>query len=361
MTNAEEQVRLSHIQAQQMEILGGEISYRSMMELSKVSIKAFNTFIKMVQEATIDPSSAQMVQAIVPQFVFEIAGILGDNTSVMSAATDPLRSVDERIQFLNIISDQIIDQMLAQLVDLDGKPVKVKKSLVDGIDTCRNVILQASLALSWNSQKDLINALVEIGVLLAIHNAEIGSKNISDEANRSSTEASSDTDVAEESSVITSRIIEQLTNIQSELVEHPVLQEDLSNSRVSSQVRGELWDNIFSQETMLPVVRILAKEATVHLHERRYMKNISWFISIAAFYTNESLVVVTSAVPLTIQQRARIQSIWTEKIGFKVQLSELVDPRVMGGVRVQHGQEIVDSTVVSQLQKLGQYFNVNKT
>jgi F-type H+-transporting ATPase subunit delta len=58
---------------------------------------------------------------------------------------------------------------------------------------------------------------------------------------------------------------------------------------------------------------------------------------------------VTTAVPLSDGQKQRLSGALAKLYGRAVLLNIDVDPEVVGGVRVQIGDEIIDGTVSSRL------------
>lgn len=64
-------------------------------------------------------------------------------------------------------------------------------------------------------------------------------------------------------------------------------------------------------------------------------------------------VVVTTAVPLTAEQRKKITSALEEKIG-AMDYSEVVDTTVVGGIKVLIGSKELDATVKGKLDRLKQ-------
>ena len=66
----------------------------------------------------------------------------------------------------------------------------------------------------------------------------------------------------------------------------------------------------------------------------------------------ESMVTVTTAAPLTDAQSERLAQIYSKKVGRPVHIHSVVDETVMGGMRIQVGDEVTDNTVIAQLQNL---------
>jgi len=66
--------------------------------------------------------------------------------------------------------------------------------------------------------------------------------------------------------------------------------------------------------------------------------------------TGARLATVTVAQPLDDDQRQRLSTALTERFGTPVILEEVVDPAVLGGVRVECGPDVVDATMTSRLE-----------
>lgn len=62
-------------------------------------------------------------------------------------------------------------------------------------------------------------------------------------------------------------------------------------------------------------------------------------------------VVVTTAVPLTDEQRATIKQTLEDKMG-SVSLVEDIDPAILGGIRIIAGSKEIDATVKGRLNRL---------
>ena len=58
---------------------------------------------------------------------------------------------------------------------------------------------------------------------------------------------------------------------------------------------------------------------------------------------------MTSAVPLTEQQRDRLAAALSAQLGFDVQINVVIDPEVVGGLRVSLGGELIDGTLASRI------------
>lgn len=75
------------------------------------------------------------------------------------------------------------------------------------------------------------------------------------------------------------------------------------------------------------------------------------FLALAAERRDELTALVTVAAPLTDQQAARLRSALERIYGKAVTLQVVLEPDVIGGIRVQVGDEVVDATVVRRLDE----------
>ncbi len=67
---------------------------------------------------------------------------------------------------------------------------------------------------------------------------------------------------------------------------------------------------------------------------------------------------ITSAFPMTDEQRADIVRTLEEKTGRKVKASVEVDPELIGGVSIRIGDEVIDSSVRGKLAQLADALKV---
>lgn len=61
---------------------------------------------------------------------------------------------------------------------------------------------------------------------------------------------------------------------------------------------------------------------------------------------------VTTAIELSAEDRGRVATELANRLGKEVKVSVVVDPRVIGGMRLQYGDHVVDATVANRLDQL---------
>jgi F-type H+-transporting ATPase subunit delta len=73
------------------------------------------------------------------------------------------------------------------------------------------------------------------------------------------------------------------------------------------------------------------------------------FLSLAAHRRSRMVARVTSAVPLSDDQQARLADSLAREFGGEVRLQVVVDPSILGGLTIRVGDEVIDASVARQL------------
>ena len=124
----------------------------------------------------------------------------------------------------------------------------------------------------------------------------------------------------------------ELSELHSALLNLPVVRAKLYDYQATSEARVKLFREVFSGKTLNKVTMRLAEHATCNLRRRRYLETIQWLIN--------------------KEQIKRLVEVYSAKVGRQVHINSVVDPTVLGGMRIQVGDEVTDNTVVAQLQNL---------
>jgi F-type H+-transporting ATPase subunit delta len=61
---------------------------------------------------------------------------------------------------------------------------------------------------------------------------------------------------------------------------------------------------------------------------------------------------VTTAVELTAKDRDRVEEELSRRLGKEIRMHVVVDPRILGGLKLQYGDRLVDASVSTRLQQL---------
>lgn len=126
------------------------------------------------------------------------------------------------------------------------------------------------------------------------------------------------------------------------------VRQTLFDASIPGAQRADLVDRILAGRASA-VTAILARRAAAAPRGRRYVATLGHLADLIAERRRREVATVTSAVDLTAAQRERLAQILRQAYGREVQLNVIVDPDVLGGLRIQVGAQVVDSTVLSRL------------
>lgn len=127
----------------------------------------------------------------------------------------------------------------------------------------------------------------------------------------------------------------------------PELRVALGERQVAVAGRQELLSDVIGTK-VLPETRALARRAVL-ARQRTFDNTINAYLHIAAQLRNRSIANVEVARPLTDGQADRLRAALATKAGRDVTLNVVVNPAVIGGVRVTIGDEVIEGTVADRL------------
>ncbi len=100
---------------------------------------------------------------------------------------------------------------------------------------------------------------------------------------------------------------------------------------------------------------VLAKRA-VAARERTFAQTIEGYVTLAAAQKNRVVATVRVAKPLSDDQRDRLRGALTKQVGRQVAIQEVLDPEILGGIRVELGDEVFEGTVSGRLEAARRLF-----
>ena len=233
--------------------------------------------------------------------LFTITKVLDDSIQLERALTDPSRPVADKVA------------VLKELLGDNAHPMTME-------------IMTDLVSRRWSRARDIANAVEDFGVDAMMYYADA-------------------TDSTLQVSI-------ELSELHSALLNLPVVRAKLYDYQATSEARVKLFREVFSGKTLNKVTMRLAEHATCNLRRRRYLETIQWLINKFSRHMGESMVTVTTATPLKKEQIKRLVEVYSAKVGRQVHINSVVDPTVLGGMRIQVGDEVTDNTVVAQLQNL---------
>lgn len=153
---------------------------------------------------------------------------------------------------------------------------------------------------------------------------------------------------AAESRGVLEAVEEELFRVTRALVGQREARQALSDGSTDASRRRALVDALLGGKVDA-VTQALAQRATVHPRGRRFVAALTWYGEVAAERRRRLVAMVTSATVLSQAQQERLGAILERHYGRSLQLNVAVDPALVGGLRIQVGADVIDSTVLSRL------------
>lgn len=146
------------------------------------------------------------------------------------------------------------------------------------------------------------------------------------------------------------RVEDELFRFERIVAGDPGLRDALSSRNTDAAGKAALVRGLLEGRAA-PETVALAEQAVRAPRGRRLDRVMAAYLALASTRRDELTALVTAATPLTEQQSARLRSALESHYGKSVSLQVVQDPTVMGGIRVQVGDEVVDGTVLRRLDQ----------
>ena len=264
------------------------------MTMRGASAEAFADLLEQLEQAL---GSADADQAKVGADLFGVAGVLRSEAGLRRVATDVA-------------------------TDADAKSRLVRSIFEDRLEPLSLDVVADAVRRRWTASRDLADTLEHLGVVAVVRSA-------------------GDRDA--------SRLADELFSVQRLVAENPDLRGALSDPVRSQQDKRELLRGLLEGEA-LPATVTLAEQAlsgsyrTVGVALEDYQK-------VAASVRDERVAEVRVAQPLADDEERRLEQALSRQYGREVHLNVIVDPTLIGGMRVEIGDDVIDGSVASRLDQ----------
>jgi F-type H+-transporting ATPase subunit delta len=228
--------------------------------------------------------------------LFSIAKLLDGSGALRRALTDPARPAEAK-------------QGLARQL-FDGK-----------VSAAALEILSAAVSGRWVSGRDLGDALDQLSVDAEVAYADTRRK-LDD-------------------------IEDELFRLERVVAREPVLADKLGDRSIGVEARQELLHGLLQGKADGTTVRLA--ERAVDGRGRSFAASMRSYQVAAAARRNASIATVRVAADLSEADRTRLATALSRQYGRDIQLNVIVDPNVVGGVRVDIGDEVIDGTIAARL------------
>ena len=236
--------------------------------------------------------------------LFGITALIDGNATLRRAVADPSR--DARAK----------RDLVARL--FGGK---VNQAAVD--------VLSELVAQRWSTERDLSDTVESLAVETVLASAEAGGRG--------------------------DQVEDELFRFERIVAGNPGLRDALVNRNVDPQRKAELVGRLLQGKVTAETAR-LARQSVLAPRGRKFDRTLELYLALAAKRREQLTAVVIAAVPLDETQRHRLAAALQGIYGKPVQLQLVIDEKVVGGIRVQIGDEVVDGTILRKLEGARRHF-----
>ena len=184
-------------------------------------------------------------------------------------------------------------------------------------------VVTTAVAQRWTAARDLADAIEQLGVVSVVRSA-------ADQADR---------------------LEDELFAVAQLVQGNPDLREALSDPARSRKDKSGLVSGLLA-EKVLPATVSLVQQSLSGSH-RTVGVALAAYQKAAAEVREQRVATVRVARPLAASERERLQAVLSRTYGRTVHLNVVVDPEVIGGIRVDIGDDVIDGTVASRLDDAG--------
>jgi F-type H+-transporting ATPase subunit delta len=249
-------------------------------------------------EEQLEPLTASsQAAATLADELFGVAGLLATQPVLRRALADPSRSAEQR-------------STLARSL-LTGK---VSQETTD--------LVAAAAAGRWSAPGDLTDAVEQLAVQALVAAAE----------------HESHLDDLEDELFRFGRIV----------ASQPALRMALTNPFISSGAKRQLLSHLLAEKVTPESLRLIT-EAAVSPLGRSLDLSLEEYARLAARRRARLVAEVHVMVALTAAQRRRLATALAQAYGHEVYLNVVLDPRVVGGMTVRVGDELIDASVATRV------------
>jgi F-type H+-transporting ATPase subunit delta len=230
--------------------------------------------------------------------LFAVARAVGDSSQLSGALADSAAPAEAR------------RQVVADVFGKALKPTTVS-------------LLTTAVEQRWSSSDDLVDGIEELAV-------------------RAATVADKRADVEGE-----------LFRVSRIVAENPQLELALGSRLGDTSAKGALVHKLLDGRATTATALIVSS-LVQQPRERRVRQLLSRAMEIVSDQRGRTVATVVTASPLSLAQQNRLIESLSRRYGSGVSLNQVIDPAVMGGLRVQIADDVIDGSIASRLADLRQ-------
>ncbi|UDY24729.1 F0F1 ATP synthase subunit delta [Nocardioides sp. Kera G14] len=243
----------------------------------------------------------------------ELAAAAGSGETAASVATG-LFNVSQTLRTEPALRRFAADASVAA----ESKHAVVKDVFGGKIADDALTLLLSAVSRRWTQGHDLVDALEHLSEIAVVRSAD-------------------DAD----------RLVDELFSVEQAIQTTPELRDALADPARSTADKESLIDSLLGA-TALPATVTLVKQALAGTY-RTVTAALEEYQKVATSVRNEGVATVRVAAPLSPEQETRLAAALAKQYGREIHLNTLVDPTVIGGIKVEIGDDVIDGSIASKL------------
>jgi F-type H+-transporting ATPase subunit delta len=238
---------------------------------------------------------------------------------------DPGRIADDLFAVANLLRQAPTLRRVATDVSVaaNAKADVLRGLVQDQIDASSMDVVEKAVGMRWSATRDLADALDHVAVIAVVKDAE----------------RAGHADALEDELFEFARVVE----------ENPPLRDALSDRTRSQQDKRGLVRGLLEGRATRSTVRLVEQALTGTF--RTVGQALEAFRKITAAHRNRLVAVVRVAEQLDGAEVQRLESALSGQYGRPVHVNVRRDPHVIGGVKVEIGDDVIDGTVATRLDE----------
>jgi F-type H+-transporting ATPase subunit delta len=247
-----------------------------------------------------------------------------------TAALDAASSVDldtarELFAAARVVGDS--PQLSGALADPAAAPAARSRVISDVFGAAFSettlALLTTAVEQRWSSASQLVDGIEE----LAVRAASISSPDV--------------------------EVDSELFSVSRTVADNPELELALGSRLGDDSAKGALIETLLGGRASAATTLIVSS-LVQQPRERRVRELLSHAMDLVADQRDSIVATVITAAPLSSVQAERLSAVLTRRYGKKVGLNSVIDPSVVGGLRVQIADDVIDASVAARLGELRQ-------